>query len=429
MFEHVSTLLEERGASELKATPLAFTRKGALSPDLLLTLLLAQAADGGRRGYQLLLDAAWDELRSSGVPLPTENPVTASAFCQARSKIAPAAVQRLLLGVSDRFEEIHGREHRYKGRRVFAIDGQKTSTQRAPQLWGAFGGPEGGHCPQVLVTTLIDAVSKCPRDAVVAPYAGSEEAALRELLPHVSAGDILLLDRNYPSYELIETLRERRIDFVIRVPVTGSFNAIQTFLASGGEDHQILLGTDTAPRGSVPALLPVRAVRRDGKDGEPMVLLTSLPRRRFTRGQIVTLYAMRWEVELLFRVEKSDAFGHHQFHAKSPEGVAQEVFAFLLYAALCRSLQAAAVKEHDKPYAEVAERGLFFAVGGALTQLLLGTEENALAERLERLLLRVAHRKTPKRPGRSFPRRSFKPQPRWGPNGPRDPDKRRHAQA
>lgn len=419
MFDAVTALLRQHGATELKATPGAFTRGGPLSPELLLTLLLSQAADGGRRGYQLLLDAAWDELKRCGIPLPTEHPVSAAALCKARRKLSLPALRRLLLGVGEDFDATHGQDHRYLGRRVFAVDGSKINTQRAPALWSAFGGPEGGHCPQLLVTTLIDAVAKCPRDAIVAPYASSEDAGLQELLPHLKPGDILLLDRNYPSYALLQTLRERGIDFVIRVSVSGSFNAVRTFLSSGRDDCPILLGSDTAPGTSVPALIPVRAVRRDRPDEEePMVLLTSLPRRSFTRGEIVTLYGMRWEVEQMFRIEKSDAFGHHQFHAKSPEGVAQEVLAFLLYLALCRSLQAAAATVHEAPYHELAERGTLFAVSAALTHLLLSSEDDAVAIRLESLLTRIARRRTPKRPGRSFPRRSFRPRLRWGPSGP-----------
>lgn len=418
MFERVSKLLRRPGASELKATPGAFTRSGPLSPELLLTLLVSQAADGNRRGYQLLLDAVWDELKDAGIPVPTDTPVSGPAFCMARRKITPSAMRHLLSEVNAEFEATHGVRHRFRGRRVFAVDGSKVSTQRDPRLWDAFGGPTGGHAPQALVTTLIDVVSKCPLDAVVAPSTGSENAALLELLAHLERGDVLVLDRNFPSYELLESLQDRGIDFVIRVKLSQSFNAIKTFLDSGGNDYRILLGSDAASR-PVPALIPVRAVRQDTKNGEGMVLITSLPRRKFSRRDIVALYRMRWEVELMFRIEKSDNCGHKQFHAKTPEGVTQEVLAFLLYLALCRTFQAAAVKSHETPYAEVAERGTLLAVAASLTQLLIGTDESAMAARLEALLLRIARRRTRKRPGRSFPRRSFRPRPKWTAKGTR----------
>ncbi|MFN9306429.1 MAG: hypothetical protein ACK6DT_10195, partial [Planctomycetota bacterium] len=45
--------------SRSKATD--FTRAGPLTPELLITLLLFMAADAGRRGYGLMLDAFWEE--------------------------------------------------------------------------------------------------------------------------------------------------------------------------------------------------------------------------------------------------------------------------------------------------------------------------------------------------------------------------------
>ena len=51
----------------------------------------------------------------------------------------------------------------------------------------------------------------------------------------------------------------------------------------------------------------MRAVRRNGPDGEPQVFLTSLPRSPFARTDILELYRRRWEVELFYRLEK----GHY----------------------------------------------------------------------------------------------------------------------
>jgi len=226
----ISDLISRSTAPELKHGPQHFTRGGPLTPELLITLLLYLVADGGRRGYALLLDSFWDKARDQNIPLPTDLPVSAAAFCKARRKLKPAALRSILHRVSDAFEHAHGPHHRFKGRRVFAVDGSKFSLQRSPDLWDAFGGPKCGHCPQILVTTLFDVVAKVPHDVSIAPFASSEPAQLRHLLDRLAPGDVLVLDRGYPSYDLIETLLEHRIDFVIRVPTTKGFKAIETFL-------------------------------------------------------------------------------------------------------------------------------------------------------------------------------------------------------
>jgi hypothetical protein len=61
-------------------------------------------ADGNRRGYQHILDAFWDECASHGVPLPSAEPVSASAFCQARSKLSSDLLRKVLHGVASKME-------------------------------------------------------------------------------------------------------------------------------------------------------------------------------------------------------------------------------------------------------------------------------------------------------------------------------------
>ena len=109
-------------------------------------------ADGNRRGYQLLLDGFWDEARSYGLELPTEEPVSAASFCTARHKITPDLLRHMLHEIASTSLETNGKSQRWYGKRVFAIDGTKINLQRSPDLEAAFGVPEGCYCPQVLVT-------------------------------------------------------------------------------------------------------------------------------------------------------------------------------------------------------------------------------------------------------------------------------------
>ncbi len=161
----------------------------------------------------------------------------------------------------------------------------------------------------------------------------------------------------------------------------------------------------------------VRAVRREGADGDPHVYITSLARSKFTRGEICQLYRMRWESELFYRLEKGPYLGHDQFHARTPEGVRQEVYAMMLYVALSRHLMAAAAEIHQVPYDHLSQKGAILAVSDYLTRLLLAHDVRAAARHMKRLLERIARRLEPPRPNRSFPRRSFKPRPRWTPAG------------
>ena len=94
-------------------------------------------ADGNRRGYQLLLDGFWDEARSYGLELPTEEPVSAASFCTARHKITPDLLRHMLHEIASTSLETNGKSQRWYGKRVFAIDGTKINLQRSPDLEAA----------------------------------------------------------------------------------------------------------------------------------------------------------------------------------------------------------------------------------------------------------------------------------------------------
>ncbi len=158
-------------------SPRDFTRSGPLSPDLVTVLILYMVSDAGRRGYAHLLRAFWDEVAAHGIRLPCAEPVSAASFCEARHKITPTFFRELLYQVAAAARPHDDPARRlWKGRRVFAADGTKLNLQR-----------------------------------------GDEK-------------DVLVLDRGYPSHELLQYLCEARIEFLIRVPASHSFKAITSSL-------------------------------------------------------------------------------------------------------------------------------------------------------------------------------------------------------
>lgn len=409
--------MKRLSASEFKLGRESFTRAGALSPELLISLLVYMAADGGRRGYQHVLDAFWEDAKSNRVPLPVDRPVSAAAFCNARKRLTATVVQQLLRDTSDAFNQVHGPRHRLHGRRVLAVDGCKISLQRTPELWQEFGGPSDGYTPQLLASVLFDVIAKMPIDATIAPYGSDERAQLSRLLTSTRDGDILVLDQGYPSYVIIDLLIEHSLDFVIRVPTTSGFPAVEEFVRSGREEANIVLTPSPNSPAHILDARRLRAVRRLGPDGEPQVFLTTLPRTQFCHATICDLYQKRWQIELFYRLEKSDYVGQRQFHAKNPEGVRQEVFAFLLFTAITRTLMAAAAEGSAAPYERISQKSAILATARVLTAVLLESDPARAREILARLLSRIATRLDPKPRQRSCPRRSFKPRSRWGPQG------------
>ena len=395
-----------------------FSRGGPLRPELLLTLLLYMTADGNRRGYSLLLDGFWDEARSHGLPLPTQSSMSAPAFCKARRKITPDLLRQLLHLVRAEHQMEFGSTSRWRERRVFAVDGMKLNLQPDPDLKEAFGVPEGAPCPQVLTSVLFDVVAKLPVDLQIAPFASCEREHLLAMIEQLEAGDVLVLDRGYPSHEVLQALHFYGIDFLIRVPSSNSFKVIDEFRADGQSEGRVQIDPPKrAPQQW--SSLNLRAVKLTNDSGEESFFLTSLPSCDFSRASIRELYHMRWEVEEFYKLAQSDYIGQRQFRSKTPTGIKQEIHALTLFLAISRHLTAMAARDAGCGPEEISQKAAVLATATYIVRVLVLGNDQDPGRQLRSLLRRIAERRYKKRPGRSAPRRSLKPGPRWGPSGRR----------
>ncbi len=419
-FRLLDDILEAARPELFAKTASDFRRGGPLSPRLLLMLLLSMVGDAGRRGYQLLLESFWHDADRVGCELPTEQPVSAAALCQARQKIDPHAVRSLVHLAAAHFERHFGQEHRWLGRRIVAVDGSRATTQRSQVLFERYGSPFGGHCPQITVSTLFDLVSKVPLDVAVGPYGTDERKVLiEEHLEHLREGDVLVLDRGYPSFETLCYLEGCPADFALRVRTAHGFPAVTRFLESGSVDAEIeiTLPAEYRTRGIAP--IRVRAVRIERTDAPPIVVLTSLGRTDFSVAEIGELYHRRWAIEEYYKLTKGIYLGHRGFRARSPDGVEQEVFAQALFIAISRHLMAAAAAQCRVPYEELSQKRGMLTTAQRLTDLLLASDPPKAIDLIDRLCLWIASRRAPPRPGRRFPRRSLSRPSRWGLKGKR----------
>ncbi len=218
----------------------------------------------------------------------------------------------------------------------------------------------------------------------------------------------------YPSHQVLRALLERKLDFLVRVPTSHSFEAIQVFRQSGGDDYRVVITPPEKPRGL--ESIEVRAVKLVAPDGEASFYLTSLRRSEYPRGAIAELYRKRWESEELYRLQKADYFDQRQFHARSAHGVEQEILVHELFIVIARFLMASAAEHVSADYYDLSRKSAVLGLAAYITRICLDDPQSA-AGWVPRLLARIAKTRDKRREGRSFPRRSFKPRPRWGPSG------------
>ena len=375
-------------------------------------------ADGNRRGIRHLLPDFWEEAHEYELPLPSLKPVSASAICQARARLNPEVFRQLLYALSESSEGADGNEfERWRGRRVFAVDGAKINLRRSPELEREFGVPNDSHCPQILMSALVDVCSRTPLDVEVSGFCGSEREHLLLMLDSLEKGDLLILDRGYPSHEILQSCASAGIDFLIRVPRSSTFKSVDRFRESGEIDA---VATLDLPEYSDSNWKPlsVRLVRIEGPD-EPAFYISSLDQRSVSGTDIKELYHLRWEAEEYFKLFTSEFAGQKQFRSTSAHGVRQEVAALTLFIAISRILARAANERLPEQQGFVSQKGAVLTFAKYLTRIFLAPNPAYARRSVDRAMQRMLATRDKPRPGRSHPRRSFRPTSKWCPRGRR----------
>ncbi len=352
--------------------------------------------------------------------IPDCGPVSASAICQAKSRLDVGLFRNLLYALDEEGSAVCGGRttDRWKGRRLLAVDGAKINTRRSYELERKFGVPTGAHCPQFLMSTMVDVLSRTPLDFKVSSFRSSERDDLLGMLESTEEGDLILLDRGYPAHEVLQQLVAGKLDFVIRLPISNTFKAVDEIRASGKYDAATVV---TPPEGSDPTWkpLPVRIVRIDGPGGneDPNFYVTTLSESVASIKEIGELYHLRWESEEYFKAFTSEYIGQGQFRSKTARGVEQEVAALTLFLAMSRLLVRAATEKDDNPETFVSQKAAILTLQKYLVRMLLCARPELGIEAARRATERTRQTRDRRRPGRSHPRRSFKPRPKWNPRG------------
>lgn len=269
---------------------------------MLFVFLLSLTASGKREGADGKSGAFFRQARRSGL-WPEAEAVHRSAVTKARAKLSWTAFERMhhdaVRLAYDLWPE--SPEDTWLGLSVFAVDGSVYDLPATEALRQAFdpdsglGHPGRGHYPQCLVSTVYDVFRRLPIARSVQPMAqANEREEAKALLPHIPAGGVLLFDRGYPSYDLIDHLvRHYQGHWLFRCPARSTFPAVEAFVRSGRAEAMITLHFGKSQS------LALRAIRLSSPDGTLSVLLTNLEGdARFTAEAVTALYFLRWGVEI-----------------------------------------------------------------------------------------------------------------------------------
>lgn len=275
--------------------------------------------------------------------------ITKGGFSQSRKKLAPEAFLKLNEIIwRDFYKEVDYLG--YHGHKLLAVDGSFLNLPDHPSVQEEFGtrGMGRGRVREkkqsmCLLSMLYDPVNYLTLDVQTDHMDASELQLLLRHLSKVEKGDILLLDRGYPSRALFSILQSKGSHFVVRM--RSSWLPVKKFMQSRKREAIMTMevpdGDFAMYRKQFPAMnktVKCRMVKVVSEQGETQVLCTSLlDSAKYKLDELEELYRMRWGIEEAYKMYKARV-QIEAFTGRTAIAVKQDIFAKAMMMTLCAAL-------------------------------------------------------------------------------------------
>jgi hypothetical protein len=270
---------------------------------------------------------------------------TKGAFSQARQKLNPWAFQRLNDVVVDYFYR-EADYYLWGGYRVLSVDGTRLVLPNHRSVKEEFGehsfGPNADSKRSLAIGSMLyDVFNHVTLDARLAPYSDSEQSLLLQHLEKTQAGDLLLLDRGYPSFWLLFLLKAHGVEFCVRLKEDWWLK-VKEFTKSDLLDGEVVFTLPQKDRKKLAAYphftdttIRCRLIKVILEDGSVEILCTSLlDTVTYPYEEFGELYHYRWNEEEAYKLLKCRAEVEN-FSGKTAISVKQDFFAKVFLMTLC----------------------------------------------------------------------------------------------
>jgi len=408
-------------------------RRRLINTMLLILFIFRLVFSKNKQGYGTTIMELWDQCRVMNSPLPQQKPVAPSAFSNARKKLDETIFKILNTKIISAYEADLG-EQRWKGHRLFAVDGSKINLPRQ-LLNKPYRAPsDKAYYPQGLVSCLYQLKSKIPYDFDLVSHHNERTLALSHLKV-LNKQDLVVYDRGYFSYAMLYYHLQSKVEAVFRLQ-QNSFTVIDEFFAGHASETVVTLQIPFKRYKELRSMHPdiafmplkLRLVKYV-YDGSTYVLGTTLlDNERYQQDELCDLYHSRWGIEELYKISKV-LIDVEEFHAQSERGVKQELFAHFVLITLNRIFANHAedeINERDESLADerIATPQPLFRINikNALVTMARNLESLFLqqakwiTQTLNHIIDAISFCKQKERPGRKHERVSRKPVKKWRPS-------------
>lgn len=304
-----------------------FTRNRKLPFEELVLIMLKLL----RRTIQLELNSFFKEL--SGSISSSKQKLTSSAFVQSRKKLHPDLFFDLNnLIATEYYIDNDEKVKLYKGLRVLATDGSTLNlpvTDDTKSFYGTYNNQTITDDVVIgRVSILYDVLNEIVLDGKLRSIKEAEVPLSREHFKYAKKGDLIIMDRAYPSFESGYLLQQQCIHFLFRCKQKFS-NQVNDFYESNKKEQ--IIEIKPAENQSFKELpytkdsrLAVRMIRIVLSTGEVEILMTSLlDTKKYLHKEFKDLYFKRWPIETFYDRFKN-IIGVEHFSGTSNQFIQQE---------------------------------------------------------------------------------------------------------
>jgi len=300
----------------------------------------------GRTGLQREMDSFFKETERTEFSI---RKISKGGFSKSRRNLAPEAFLELNDIIwKDFYEEVDWLG--YQGHRLLAVDGTFLNLPNHESIREEFGIRDMGRGKKKdvpksmsLLSMLYDPVNYMTLDVQAGPTDGSEIQLLLKHLPKADKGDIILLDRAYPSRYLFSALQSKGLHFIVRM--RPFWLPYKELTKSRKKDIIVTMevpdGDYERYRQQFPGMkktIKCRMVKVVADNGEEHILCTSLmDSAKYKLRDFGELYRIRWGIEEGFKMYKARV-QVEAFSGKTAIAVRQDIYAKVMMMTLCAAL-------------------------------------------------------------------------------------------
>jgi len=319
----------------------------------------------GKQGLQREMDSFFRETENEEFNIRR---ITKGGFSKSRRNLAPEAFLELndivWRGFYKQVDYLG-----YHGHKLLAVDGTFLNLPNHESIHQEFGIRDMGRgqnkdVPKsmCLVSMLYDPVNYLNLDVQMGETDGSELQLLLKHLPKIDKGDIVMLDRGYPSRYLFSILVSKGSHFIVRMKP--NWLPVKEFMKSRKKDTTVTMevpdGDFERYRKEFPAMrktVKCRMAKVLAENGEEQILCTSLlDPVKFKLQELAEIYCIRWGIEEAYKMYKARV-QVEAFSGKTATAVKQDIYAKAMMMTLCAALAFPIEERGIKEYREEQQRG------------------------------------------------------------------------